>query len=150
MGLSIRGYIIQLDTPIWTSPFRTRSAVGRLTRFRSCRRGSSLPRLRLKPHLHLELHLRRKLRLHLQLDLKLHLHPQLDLRLHPQLQLRPELEAETNRAARPTRLRQGYGVASRDAATVVSGRANPDKSATMSPWFRGARTVRLSQKTSGR
>ena len=37
-----------------------------------------------------------------------------------------------------------------EAATATSGRANPDKSATTSPWFRGARTIRPSRETSGR
>src|SRR5881398_334683 len=59
-GLSMRGYIIQLDTPIWTSPSRTRWAVGRLTRSHSSRRGSSLPLLPLQLHLQLHLELEAK------------------------------------------------------------------------------------------
>ena len=37
-----------------------------------------------------------------------------------------------------------------EAATATSGRANPDISATTSPWFRGARTIRPSQEMSDR
>src|SRR5882672_5223951 len=99
-ALSMRGYIIQRDTPIWTSPSRTRWAVGRLTRSHSSRRGSSLhlllpPQLRLhrNPHLHLQLHL--------------------------------ELEAERNQR----------GASNAEAVKATIGRANPVKSATMSPWF---------------
>src|SRR6266850_2165313 len=113
-GLSMRGYIIQRDTPIWTSPSRTRWAVGRLTRSHSSRRGSSL---------------------HLLLLLELHLHRQLRrLRnLHQHLQLRLELEAK----------RSQRGASDRGSATATSGRANPDKSGTTSPSFRGERTIRF-------
>src|SRR5512132_3481033 len=132
-GLSMRGYIIQLDTPIWTSRSRTRWAVGRLTRSHSSHRGSSL-RLLLPPqlHLHRQLRLLRNLQQHLQL--RLHRNPRLHLQLHL------ELEAKRN---------QG-GASNREAATATNGRANPDKSGTTSPWFRGARTIRPSQEMSGR
>src|SRR5262249_169765 len=84
-GLSMRGYIIQRDTPKWTSPSLTRSAVGRLTRSHSSRRGRSL-------HLHLllQLRLRRQLRLHR----KVHPNLQLPLELHLHLHLHPELEGK--------------------------------------------------------
>src|SRR5438552_2328122 len=88
-GLSMRGYIIQRDMPIWTSRSRTRSAVGRLMRSHSSRRESSL-----HLYLPLQLHLRRQLRLHL----KLHLHPPLDRELRLHLHLR--LELETKRSQR--------------------------------------------------
>src|SRR5262245_15289508 len=93
-GLSVRGYIIQRDTPIWTLPSRTQLAVGRLTRSHSPRRGSSLHRLPLELRLRRPLPLHRKLHLHRQPDLKLRLHLQLHLELN--LQLPPELEAKRN------------------------------------------------------
>src|ERR1700757_4403738 len=129
----MRGFTIQRDTPIWTSRFRTRSAVGRLTRSHSSRRESSL---------HLRLRLQHHLRLHrnLQLHLELHLHLQPHLELHLHLQLHLELETKTSWCCAPPR----------EAATATSGRANPDKSATTSPWLRGARTIRPSQETSDR
>ena len=77
-----------------------------------------------------QLHLHRKLHLHLRLDLKLHRR----LQLHPA----PEAKRSQRRASH------------REAATATSGRANPDISATTSPWFRGARTIRPSQEMSGR
>jgi hypothetical protein len=99
-ALSTRGSIIQRDTPIWISPFRTRWGVGKLTRSHSSRRASSLPclplrlrhkrRLRRKCHPHRQVRLHRKLRLHLHLDLKLHLH----------LPLRREREAKKKSAMR--------------------------------------------------
>ena len=83
-ALSIRGYIIQRDTPMRTSRSRTPSAVGRLTRSHSYPRSSS-PDLDLHPRVHLRLQLRlhRKLRLHLQASLhrNLHLHLQVHLDL---------------------------------------------------------------------
>src|SRR6478736_5549527 len=112
-GLSMRGYIIQLDTPIWTSPSRTRWAVGRLTRSHSSRRGSSL---------------------HLLLPPQLHLHRQLCLHRKHHLRLRLRLELEARRSQ--------YCASYRKAATATSYRVNRDKSATTSPWFRDARTVR--------
>src|SRR5260370_9636716 len=125
--LSIRGYIIQRDTPMWTSPSRTRWAVGRLTRSHSSRRGSSLHLLLLLQfHLRLQVRLHRKS--HLRLQLPLHPNPHLHLQLHL------ELEAK----------RSQHGAAHMGAATATSGRANPDISATTSPWFRGARTIRPS------
>src|SRR6476620_4924911 len=130
-GLSMRGYIIQLDTPIWTSRSRTRWAVGRLTRSHSSRRGSSL-HLLLPLQLHLQLRLHRKLHLHLQVSLHRNLH--LHLQLH--------LELEVKRSQRCA--------SHREAATAKGGRATRDKSATTSPWFRGVRTIRLSQEMSGR
>src|SRR5258705_3012496 len=126
-GLSMRGYIIQRDTPIWTSPSRIRSVVGRLTRSHSSRRGSSLDLLLLLP---LQLNLHRQLRLHR----KLHPH----LQLHRHLHLAPEAKRSQRRAS--------HG----EPAIATSGRANRDKSATTFPWFRGERTIRLSQETSGR
>src|SRR6266850_68779 len=130
-GLSMRGYIIQRGTPIWTSPSRTLWAVGRLTRSHSSRRGSSL-HLLLPPqlHLHRQLCLLRNLQEHLQL--RLHRNPHLHLQLHL------ELEAERNQR----------GASNAEAVTATIGRANPDKSATKSPWFRGARTIRPSQEMS--
>src|SRR6266480_2440192 len=132
-ALSMRGYIIQRDTPIWTSRSRTRWAVGRLTRSHSSRKGSSL-HLLLPP----QLHLHRQLRLlrHLQQHLQLRLHR----KLHLHLQVHLELEAKRSRR----------GASNREAATATSGRANPDKSETKSPWFRGARTIHPSQEMSGR
>jgi len=132
-GLSMRGYIIQLDTPIWTSPSRTRWAVGRLTRSHSSRRGSSLHLL-----LPLQLHLHRQLCLHRKRHLRLRV--RLHRNLHLRLPLHLELEAR----------RSQYCASYRKAATATSGRANRDKSATKSPWFRGARTIRPSQEMSGR
>src|SRR5262249_19995839 len=149
----------QRDTPTWTSPSRIRSVVGRLMRLHSFHKESSLAcrllrlRRQLGPHPKLNLHhrvrLHRKLRLHLPVDLKLRLHLPVDLK-RPLHLLHLELEAKTNRAARPTRLRQGYGVASRKAATAASGRANPDISGTTSPSFRGARAIHPSQEMSDR
>src|SRR5207245_2824972 len=117
-GLSMRGYIIQLDTPIWTSRSRTRWAVGRLTRSHSSRRESSLPLLPLQLHLQLRLHLH----LHLPLHLKLQLH----------------LRREAKRSQRCA--------SHREAATSTGGRGNPDISATRSPCSRDARTIRPSQE----
>src|SRR5512133_702770 len=115
-GLTMRGYIIQLDTPIWTSRSRTRWAVGRLMRSHSSRRGSSL-HLLLPPqlHLHRQLRLLRKL----QQDLRVRLHR----KLHLHLQVHLELETKRSR----------HGASNREAATTTSGRANPDKSGTKSP-----------------
>src|SRR5512132_1400107 len=130
-GLSMREYIIRRDTPIWTSTSRTLWAVGRLTRSHSSRRGSSL-HLLLPLQLHRQLRLlrNRQQRLQVRLHRKLHLH----------LQVHLELEAKRSRR----------GASNREAATATSGRANPDKSGTTSPWFRGARTIRPSQEMSGR
>src|SRR6267142_1224495 len=102
-GLSMRGYIIQRDTPIWTSPSRTRWAVGRLTRSHSSRRGSSL---------------------HLLLPPQLHLHRQLCLHRNPHLHLQLHLELEAERNQR--------GASNAEAVKATIGRANTDKSATMS------------------
>ena len=89
----MREYIIQRDTPIWISPFRTQWGVGKLTRSHSSRRPSSLAcplprfrhkqRLRRKLRLHHQVRLHRKLRLHLQVDPKHHLH--LPLRREPEV-----------------------------------------------------------------
>src|SRR5262249_6014351 len=60
------------DMPTWTSPFRIRSVVGRLTRLPSFHNESRLHldlQLRLPPPPHLHLH--RRLRLNLQLPLHL-------------------------------------------------------------------------------
>src|SRR5262245_20108559 len=122
--------------PIWTSRSRTRSAVGRLMRLGSFRsRSSLLLRLQRLLRLHPKLNLRHRVRLLRKLRLDL----QLDLKLHPQRRRHRELEGKTKRSA-----------SHRDAATVVSGRANPDKSATTSPSFRGAPTIRPSREMSGR
>src|SRR5262245_8203978 len=98
-ALSMREYIIQRDTPLWISPFRIRLAVGRLTRLRSFRR-EIRPGLRLPLQLHLQQHLRPKLKLHRQVrlhrKLRLHLQVHLKLRLQPQLPL--ELEAKGTQA----------------------------------------------------
>jgi len=85
-GLSIRGYIIQRNTPIWISRSRIQSVAGRSTR--SHLSHSSRPRLDLRRRLRLRLQLRlhRKLRLHLQVSLH--------RKLHRHLQLHPALEAE--------------------------------------------------------
>src|SRR6187431_2197378 len=105
MVLSMREYIIQRDTPIWISPFRTPWGVGKLTRSHSSRRASSLPcpplRLRHKQRL------RRKLRLHHQVRLhrRLRLHPQVDPKPHLHLPLRREPEAKKVSIALP----QGSG-----------------------------------------
>ena len=131
-ALSIRGYIIQRDTPIWTSPSRIRSAGGRLTRSRSSH--SSSPGLDLRPRLHLRLQLRLHRKLHLHLQASLHRNLHLRLQLH--------LELEVKRSQRCA--------SHREAATATSGRANRDKSATTSPWFRGVRTIRPSQEMSDR
>jgi hypothetical protein len=83
----MRGYIIQRDTPIWTSASRTRSVVGRLTRLHSSRRGSSL-HLLLPPQLHLHRQLR------LLRNLQQHLQVRLHRKLHLRLQVPLELEAK--------------------------------------------------------
>ena len=90
----------------------------------------------------LDLHPRLQLHLQLRLHRKLHLHLQVSLhrKLHLHLQLHPELEAKRSQRC----------ASHREAATATSGRANRDKSATTSPWFRGARTIRPSQEMSGR
>jgi hypothetical protein len=105
------GYIIQQDTPIWTSPSRTRLAVGRLTRSHSSRRGSSLLHLPLRLRLLLRLH--RKLHLPLHLDRKLRLHLPLHRKLRLHLLLHLELEAKRISPGLPTRLRTSSGVAGR-------------------------------------
>src|SRR5262245_47059549 len=107
----MREYIIQRNTPIWTSPSRIRSAAGRLTRLHSSRRGSSLawrplrrrhklrPRSKLHPHHQVRLH--RKLRLHLLVRPK--------LRLQLPLHLEREAKRREPCASRPPspRLQRG-------------------------------------------
>ena len=116
----MRGYIIQRDTPIWTSPSRIRLAAGRLTRSHSSRSQSSLLRLLLQ--LHLQPHLHRKL--HLYLQVRLHRN------LHPHLQLHPELEAKRNQRCafhRGSGYRNKWSSESRhicDHVSMVSRRAN--------------------------
>src|SRR5262245_16405312 len=119
-ALSMHGYIIQRDTPIWTSPSHTRSVVGKLTKSHLSNSKSGLHR-----PLPLQLRLRRQLRLHR----KVHPNPQLHLETHLHLQLHLELEAKTS-AALPT---QGSGYTSKrssesrqicDHVSMVSRRAN--------------------------
>src|SRR5882762_9569227 len=95
-GLSMRGYIIQLDTPIWTSPSRIRSVVGRLTRSHSSRRGSSLDLL-------------------LRLHSKLHPHLQLHRRLHPA----PEAKRSQRRASHREAATATSGRANRDKSATT-------------------------------
>ena len=95
---------------------------------------SSSPHLDLHPRLHLHLQLRLHRKLHRLLQVSLHR----KLHLHLQLHLALEAKRSQRRASH------------REAATATSGRANRDKSATTSPWFRGARTIRPSQEMSGR
>ena len=71
--------------------------------------------------------------------LQLHLQESLQRKRHLQRQLRLALEAK----------RRQPRASHRGAATETSGRVNPDKSVTRSPWSRGARTTRLSSETSG-
>src|ERR1041384_3371432 len=115
--------------PIWTSPSRIRSAVGRLTRSHSSRRGSS--------RLCLLLRLRRQLRLHRRVNLPHRVRHHCKLRLH--LQLGPKLNLQLHRELE----------GKRESPTATSGRANPDKSVTTSPWFRDGRTIRFWQETLG-
>lgn len=135
--LSMREYIIQRDTPTWTSISRIRSVVGRLTRSPSSRSHRLPPDLHLHLHPHLRLHPQLQLR---QLQVHLHhLQPHLH-RLRARLNLHLHLEPESSQ----------HCASHREAATATSGRANRDKSATTFPWFRGARTIHPSPEMSGR
>src|SRR5439155_5800621 len=119
MGHSIREYIIPRDTAIWTSLSHTRLVGGKLTRLHSFR--SSSPDL--DPHLHLLLRLQQ---VHMQLNLRL------QLKRHLQLKLRLLRLAVKQK---PRGLYPAAGV------KAVNGRANRDKSATTSPWFRGGQAI---------
>ena len=94
MVLSIRGSIIPRDMPIWISSSRTRSADGRLTRFRSCLNENRL-------HLRLQLHLRLP-----GLHLQRHLHPRLQLHLKRPLPLRREVNTQLAMLPAGKRLQQ--------------------------------------------
>ena len=86
---------------MWTSPSRTRSAVGRLTRSHSSRRGSSL-HLLLLPQLHLHPQVRLHPKSHLRLQVRLHRNPHLHLQLHL------ELEAKRNKRGASSHWGSGY------------------------------------------
>src|SRR5512132_3123129 len=122
-GLSMRGYIIQLDTPIWTSRSRTRWAVGRLTRSHSSRRGSSL-HLLLPPqlHLHRQLRLLRNLQQHLQL--RLHRNPHLHLQLHLELEAKRNQRGASSRGTGYSNKRSSESRQIWDHVSMVSRRAN--------------------------
>src|SRR6266550_4915747 len=119
-GLSMRGYIIQQDTPIWTSRSRTRWAVGRLTRSHSSRRESSLPLLPLQLHLQLRLH--RKSHLHLQV--RLHRNHHLHLQLHLELEAKRSQHCASHMGSGYSNKRSSESRHICDHVSMVSRRAN--------------------------
>src|SRR5882757_2217504 len=122
-ALSMRGYIIQRDTPIWTSPSRTRWAVGRLTRSHSSRRGSSL-HLLLPLELHLHRQWRRLRNLHQHLQLRLHRNPHLHLQVHLELDAKRSQRGLSNTESGYSNKRSSESRQIWDHVSMVSRRAN--------------------------